>query len=241
MLSKALAAEHGLHVGSAFVLPSPEPRTFRVAALSTNLGWPPGAIIMGSSDYAHAWASNEPSALEIQTDPGAQPPAVRSLIQKALGPNTGLVAETTAEREQRHYTLASQGLLRLTQIRLLVLIAAILAIGGALGSLIWQRRGYVAFIRALGARKPVLWRWLLWESAILLGIGCSTGAIFGVYGQLLMSHALASVTGFPITFGVEILVALTTFAVVSVAAVAAIAVPGYLMVRVRPRAARPAS
>jgi putative ABC transport system permease protein len=241
VLSKALAAEHGLRTGSAFVMPSPEPKTFRVAALSTNLGWPPGAIIMNARDYARAWATNEASALEIQTEPDARPAAVRSLIHKALGANTGLVVETAAEREHRHYTLASQGLLRLTQIRLLVLIAAMLAIGGALGSLIWQRRGYVAFIRALGARKPVLWRWLLWESTLLLGIGCWTGAVFGVYGQLLTSHALATVTGFPTTFNIEVLVALVTFALVSVAAVAAIAVPGYLMVRVRPRAARPAS
>jgi hypothetical protein len=65
--------------------------------------------------------------------------------------------------------------------------------------------------------------------------------VFGVYGQLLMSHALASVTGFPIAFGVEALVALTTFALVSAGAVAVVSLAGYLIVRVRPRAARPAS
>jgi putative ABC transport system permease protein len=241
VLSKALAAEHGLRVGAAFMMPSPHPQTFHVAALSTNLGWPPGAMVMNASDYASAWASSAPSALEIHTDPGARPETVRHLIQTALGPNTGLIAETAAQREQRHYSLASQGLLRLAQIRLLVLIAAMLAIGGALGSLIWQRRDYVARIRALGARKQVLRRWLLWESLLLLSVGCSMGAIFGVYGQLLMSHALSSVTGFPITFEVEILAAITTFALICIGAVAAIAVPGYLMLRVRPRAVRQSS
>ncbi len=241
VVSRELAAEHGLHVGEAFVLPSPEPRTFRVAALSTNLGWPPGAVIVNAEDYAHAWASSEPSGYEINTTPGVQPAAVRRAVQTALGADTGLEVETASEREQRHYALARQGLLRLTQIRFLVLIAAMLAIAGALGSLIWQRRGYIAFIRVLGFRKAVLQRWLLWEGAILLGVGCLTGAIFGVYGQLLMSHALASVTGFPIAFGVEALVALTTFALVSAGAVAVVSLAGYLIVRVRPRAARPAS
>ena len=170
-----------------------------------------------------------------------QPASVRRLVQKALGGQTGLVVETASEREQRHYALARQGLLRLTQIRLLVLIAAMLAIAGALGSLFWQRRGFVAFIRCQGFRKPVLWRWLLWESSLLLGMGCWAGAVFGVYGQLLLSHALASVTGFPISFNIEALVALSTFALVSVAAVAVVAVPGYLIVRVPPRAASPAS
>jgi putative ABC transport system permease protein len=241
VVSKALAAERGLQVGASFTLPSPEPETFRVAALSTNLGWPPGAIIVNATDYARAWGNVEPSGLEIQTSPNASATAVRTSVQAALGTHSGLVAETSLERERRHYALASQGLVRLTQIRELVLIAAILALLGALGSMIWERRGYVAFLRCQGFRKPVLWRWLLWESALLLGVGCLTGAVFGIYGQLLLSHALASVTGFPISFGVEAFVALTTFALVSAAAVLVIAIPGYLLVRVRPRAACPVS
>jgi putative ABC transport system permease protein len=241
VISRELAVEHGLQVGQTFTLPSPAPMTFRVAALSTNLGWPPGAVIVNAADYALAWGSSEPSAYEIDTVPGAQLAAVRRAVQTVLGPNTGLVVETRQDREQWHFRLARQGLLRLTQIRVLVLIAAMLAIAGALGSLIWQRRGYVAFVRVLGFRRPVLWRWLLWEGAILLGVGCLTGALFGVYGQLLMSHALASVTGFPISFGVEAFVALSTFALVSAGAVGVVSVAGYLVVRVRPRAARPAS
>jgi putative ABC transport system permease protein len=240
VMSRELAAEHGLHVGQNFILPSPEPHVFRVAALSTNLGWPPGAIIVNSSDYARAWGSDEPSGYEIEVQPGVSPNTTRRAVQTALGPNTGLVVETSTERQERHFALARQGLLRLTQIRILVLIAAMLAIAGALGSLIWQRRNYVAFIRTLGFRRPVLWRWLLWEGAILLGVGCLTGAAFGVYGQLLMSHAIASVTGFPISFDVE-LVALSTFALVCAGPVAVVSLAGYLMVRVQPRAARPAT
>jgi putative ABC transport system permease protein len=241
VLSRGLAAEHGLHVGEPFVLPSPEPQTFRVAALSTNLGWPPGAVILNSRDYARAWGSDEPSAYEIDLQPQARPAVVREEVQATIGSPTGLEVETVGEREQRHISLARQGLFRLTQIRFLVLIAAMFAIVVALGSLIWQRRGYIAFIRALGFRRPVLQRWLLWEGAILLGLGCWTGALFGVYGQLLISHALASITGFPISFGIEALVALTTFALVSLGAVAMVALAGYFIVRVPPRAARPAS
>jgi putative ABC transport system permease protein len=241
VISRELASEHDLHVGEPFVLPSPQPQTFRVAALSTNLGWPPGAVILNARDYARAWASSEPSAYEIDLRPGAQPALVRGEVQRTIGSPTGLEVETSGEREQRHFSLASQGLLRLSQIRFLVLIAAMLAIALALGSLIWQRRGYIAFIRTLGFRKPVLQRWLLWEGVILLGVGCWAGALFGIYGQLLLSHALASVTGFPISFGVEALVALTTFVLVSLGAMAVVALAGYSIVRVPLRAARSAS
>jgi putative ABC transport system permease protein len=241
VLSSELAVEQHLHVGEAFTLPSPVPTRLRVAALSTNLGWPPGAVIVNAADYAAAWDSSEPSGYEIDTAAGAPPAAVRRAVERALGPNSGLLVETRAERNRKQFAVARQGLLRLEQVRVLVLIAAMLAIAGALGSLIWQRRAYVARLRSLGFTRPVLRHWLFWEGAILLGVGCSTGALFGVYGQLLMSHALASVTGFPTSFNVEALVALWTFALVSTGAVVVVSLAGYLMVRVQPRAARSAN
>jgi putative ABC transport system permease protein len=39
VLSKAIADERRLHIGDSFMLPSPTPSPFRVAALSTNVGW----------------------------------------------------------------------------------------------------------------------------------------------------------------------------------------------------------
>jgi putative ABC transport system permease protein len=240
VLSQALASEHGLRVGQAFTLPSPRPTRLRLAATITNLGWPPGAIILGATEYAHAWATTDPSAYVIATAPGASPASVRRLLERTLGPETGLAVETAAERSRRHYALASQGLSRLTQIRLLVLIAAVLAVSGAMGAMIWQRRDLVAFIKCQGYRSGVLWRWLLCESAVLLAAGCSIGAVFGLCAQLLGSHFLASVTGFPVAFDVEAYAALSSFALLSAIAIAVVALPGYLVVRVPPRTASPA-
>jgi len=240
VLSQALASEHHLKVGDAFTLPTPKPTHLKVAALSTNLGWPPGAIILSSPSYAHAWGSNAPSAYEIQIAPGVSSASVGRQIRKILGSQTGLVVETVAERQRRHYTLIRQGLSRLTQIRLLVLIAAILAVAGALGAMLWQRRDLVAFIKCQGYQRSVLWRWLLCESALMLGAGCLIGAVFGIYGQLLLSHALARVTGFPISLNIEMLIAVTSFALMSFVAVVIVALPGYLVVRVPPRTVSPA-
>ena len=68
------------------------------------------------------------------------------------------------ERQHRHFALIDQGLARLTQIKLLVLIAGALAIAGAMGSMIWQSRDLIAFMKVDGYRRGVLWRWLLCES-----------------------------------------------------------------------------
>jgi putative ABC transport system permease protein len=240
VLSRALASEHHLHVGQAFVLPSPRPQRMRVAALTTNLGWPPGAIVLSSSSYARGWASSDPSAYEIQTTPGVPVVAVRNRVRSALRSEPGLAVETAAERERRHYAAAAQGLARLTQIRLLVLIAAVFALVGAIGAMIWQRRGLIASLKSDGYSEGVLWRWLLCEAAVLLTAGCLIGAIFGIYAQLLGSHFLASVTGFPIVFNIEAVAAISSLATVSVIAVAMLAVPGFRAVRVPPRTGSPA-
>ncbi|HVR05086.1 MAG TPA: FtsX-like permease family protein [Solirubrobacteraceae bacterium] len=240
IVSQGLASEHHLHVGERFTLTAPRPTSFRVAALVTNLGWPPGAVIVNSADYARAWGNGTPSAYEIEPAPHVAPATLRATVAHALAGYPGLAVETAAEREQRHYSLARQGLSRLTQIRLLVLIAAVLAIAGAMGSMVWQRRELVAFIKCQGFTKGVLWRWLFCESALLLGSGCLIGAVFGLYGQVLGSHVLAVVTGFPILFDVGFLVALSSFALVSVVAVGIVSFAGFLVVRVPPRTVSPA-
>jgi putative ABC transport system permease protein len=240
VLSQALADEHHLRVGQMFTLPAPRPVRLRVAALTTNLGWPPGAVIINSDTYARAWINANPSAYQIQTMPGASVATVRDLERRALASESGLAVETAAERERRHYAVASEALSRLTQIRLLVMIAATLAVVGAIGSMIWQRRELIASLKCHGYRELVLWRWLLCEAAVLLVAGCSIGAVFGLYAQLLGSHFLATVTGFPIVFDIEGIAAVTSFGLVSIVAVAVLSLPGYFVVRVPPRTVSPA-
>lgn len=239
VVSRAIADEHHLRVGQAFVLPTPRPIRLRVAALSTNLGWPPGALVLNAEDFALGWGAPDPSAYQVELAHGASPTAVSAEISRAIGAHSGLRVETMAERERLHYGTASQGLSRLTQIRSLVLIAAVLAMAAAMGAMIWQRRVRLADMKVDGFSRLVLWRALLWESAVLLGLGCALGAIFGAFGQLLLSRALAVVTGFPVIESSPLGVALGSFALITAVAVAMAAVPGYLAARVRPRVALP--
>lgn len=234
VISKAIADELRLRIGQSFTLPSPQPMMLRVAALSTNAGWPPGVVIVNAEDYARAWGSGQASAYSVTLVPGIGAEAGRHEIQRALGSTSGLMAETARGRELRQRTTSRQGLSRLTQIATLVLIAAVLATAAAMGAMIWQRRPSLADMKVDGFSRGVLWRSLVLESALLLGAGCSIGSMFGIYGQLLLSHALAAVTGFPVVFSVGALVAIGSLALVTAIAVLIVALPGYLAVRVRP-------
>jgi putative ABC transport system permease protein len=234
VVSQALISEHHLRIGQSFELPAPRPMRFRVAAAITNLGWPPGAIILNQADYARAWASADPSAYYVGLANGVSPQQGRLRVQRALGPGSGLTVEVARQRELRQRSASRQGLQRLTEISVLVLIAAVLAMSAAMGSMIWQRRVQLADMKVDGFRDGELWRGLLLESLLLLGSSCSIGAAFGIYGQILLSHALATVTGFPVVFSADAVTALESFLAITTLAVAIVAIPGHLASRVRP-------
>lgn len=188
---------------------------------------------MNADDYAEAWGSPDPSAYQLDLAPDVSVSTVAREAQRALGPQSGLRVEATAEREHMHYSQAAQGLSRLTQIRSLVLIAAVLAMAAAMGAMIWQRRARLADMKVDGFSRSVLWRALLWESAILLGTGCALGATFGLFGQLLLSRALSVVYGFPVIESSPLVAAVGSFALIAAVAVTIVAIPGYVAARVR--------
>jgi putative ABC transport system permease protein len=234
VLSKGLAQQLHLRLGERFTLPSPRPRTFRLAALSTNLGWPPGAIVLGSRDYADAWEGADPTAYNVMLAPGASAAAVRAEVERALGASSPLAVETSRERELRQRAASHEGLGRLTQIAALVLLAGLLAMSIAMSAMLSQRRPQLARMKLEGFPTAGLWRALLLESGLLLAAGCSVGALFGLYGQLLQSHALLTVTGFPVVFSVGVRAALGSLLLVAATAAAIVAVPGYRAASTRP-------
>ena len=234
VVSQAVADEHNLRIGQSFALPSPHPTYFRVAGFSTNIGWPPGVVVINAEDYAHAWESQDASAYEIMVEPGASPETVRYEAQRALGSSDGLTVQTGYQREQQQRAASRQGLARLSQISTMVLIAAILAMAAAMGNMIWQRRARLARLKLDGHTDVQVWRALVLESVLLLGSGCSIGALFGLYGQLIGSRAILSVTGFPVVFSFATVIALSSFALVALVAVAMTTIPGYFVARVRP-------
>ncbi len=233
-LSQALASDDRIRIGERFTLPSPRPTKFRLAAVTTNFGWPPGAVILNAQDYARAWGSADPSAFELRVAPGASVSGVQREIRRAFGPHAPLMVQSAYEREQVYRSTQRQGLSRLSEIAALVLIAAALAMAAAMGAMIWQRRPRLAGMKVDGFDQGELWRALLCESALLLGAGCSIGAVFGLYGQLLLSHALVSVTGFPVVFSIGVPIAIGIFAIVTAIAVAIAALPGYFATQVKP-------
>jgi putative ABC transport system permease protein len=199
-----------------------------VAALSTNLGWAPGAIVMNAADYAHAWGSEDASAYDVLLERGARASRVAREIEAALGPHSGLAVQTAEQHAAQQSALSRQALSRLTEIATLIPIVAVLAMAAAIGAMIWQRRPRLAKLRIEGLARLDLWRTILFESGLLLGVGCVAGAIFGLYGQHLADRALADTINFPVVYSITAITALSSLALMTVTALAVLALPGYL-------------
>jgi putative ABC transport system permease protein len=237
VLSQAIASEHHLHIGASVTLPTPVPTSFRVAALSTNIGWAPGAVIMNASDYARAWGSTDASAYNVLLDPGVGASWVVGEIKQVLGPASGLTTQSAKAHAAEQNALSRQGLQRLTQIATLILVVAVLAMAAAIGNMVWQRRPRLAKLKLEGFPRSELWRTILLESILLLAVGCLSGAVFGLYGQQLLDRALANVINFPVVYSVAAVSALVSLAIVTAAAAAIVAIPGYMAAGVAPAVA----
>lgn len=263
-VSRQIAEEHHVGVGGTLTLPTPSGQArFRIAATTTNLAWSPGAIFMDTADYSRLWKSSAPTALGVEVAGGAgaaeaggasasssagaaggvgaadgASPAgvagVRRAIERVLGPASGLEVSTANEREASIDALTSEGLGQLGEISTLLVIAAILALAAALTSAIWQRRVSLAALRLSGVRGNRLRLILGIESALILGAGCLTGAVAGVYGQAIIDDYLAHITGFPVASLGASLRPLEIFALVIVVVLAIVAVPSWIASRVSP-------
>lgn len=235
VVSKQIAEEHRVNLGGRLALPTPSGEIhFRLAATTTNLAWSPGAIFIGSSDYRRYWHNSTPTALGVELEPGASPAGTQQAIERALGPSSGLEVSTARIREQRIDNLTSEGLSRLGEISMVLLVAAIFAMASALGSSIWQRRSSLAGLRLAGVRSSRLRRILLTEAGLMLGAGCATGAVAGIYGQVIIDGYLKRVTGFPVARLSGSLRPLEVIALVVAIVLAIVTVPGWSASRTSP-------
>lgn len=235
-VSVGFASEHHLSVGSSFALPTPGGSAhFRVAAITTNIGWPSGTITLNASDYQHFWNISEPTTLAIDFKPGISATAGRRAVAQALGPRPTLRVQTSAERIAEVEGIVSDGLRNLGQIATLLLIAAALAVASALSAAIWQRRAYLASLKAQGYDRWQLWRAIILEGSLLMVVGAVDGTVLGVYGHALASRWLEHTTGFPTQFSLAELQVFLTLALVIGIALVVIMLPGLSAVQVPAR------
>jgi putative ABC transport system permease protein len=239
-VSQQVADARGAGLGGEIRLPTPTgSRTYRVAAITTNLGWGPGAVVMSARSYRRAWGSDDVSALEVDLAPGTDADRAVAAIRHALGVEAaGLQVETAHARVGRATAVARSGLAWSERAARLLLIAAALSLAAAIGAGTWQRRAAFGQLRLMGWRSLRLWYALLWETALVLGTGCLVGAAAGLYGQYLGNRWLRQAIDYPTVQAFAPGKVVSTCLLVFALALAGTAVAGAFMSRTPPRTGR---
>lgn len=234
-VSDSIADHLSIGVGDRLTLPTPTgPRSVRVAAIVSNLGWAPGSLVLNGDDYRRWWPGTDVTALEIDLAPGVPPAVGKAAVERALPAGSPLLVETQAERKARFGRLERQGLSRLSQISTLLLIAAVLAMGAAMAGTVWQQRRRLATLRMQGYSAARILRLLLVQAFLVLATGALVGAAFGLCGQALGTRWLELTTGFPTIFNLGLALAATTLATVGALALIVILIPGWFAARTGP-------
>jgi putative ABC transport system permease protein len=159
VLSQALAQEHHLRIGQAFTLPSPDPDGLSRGGAVDEHWLAPGAIVMNASDFARAWGCDDASAYNVLLDASVTPAQGAREIRQVLGPGSGLAVQSAEQHAARQRALSRAGLARLTQIAVLIMIGAVLAMAAAMGTMVWQRRPRLAKLKLEGLGSRRRWRW----------------------------------------------------------------------------------
>lgn len=235
-VSQGFAKERHVRIGGTLELATPSGEApLRVAAITTNAGWPAGAITVDTSDFRRYWHTDEPTAIEVNLKAGVGLQAGKRAVERALGQRPGLRVETLTEREAHFQAGAREGIQSLTQLATLLLLATALAIALALGSAIVQRRGRLTSLKSSGFDSDQIWRALLIECAVLAAVGCVDGVVLGVCGHALASRWLRLSVGFPAPFAPGANSILVTLAVVLAIAVGVMAFPAFAVSRLQSR------
>ncbi len=234
-VSTGFALEHRLKLGSSFMLPTPSGAAhFNVAAITTNIGWPPGTITVNTKDYSRYWQSIDPTTLAVNFKHGTTSTDGVRAVRQALGGTSALRIQTSSERIAEVEGIARQGLSILNDVSNLLVLISALALAAALSTTIYQRRGRLASLKAQGFDRLQLWRGVLIESAVVLGIGGLDGAILGLYGHALADYYLRVSTSFPAPFSVGAVQIMLTLLIVGGVSLAVVAIPGYSAAGVAP-------
>lgn len=237
-VSDLIADDLGARVGSTVALPTPTgAQRFRVAATTDNLGWASGAILMNAADYRRAWSTGAPSAIELDAAPGVSPRQLRDRIASALGPTSGLEAQTRAERLDDALGVARNGLARLQQISLLLLVASAAAIAIALIAVLREQLPMIALAVVSGRTRAMIWRTLMVETFLILLAGCGAGLAAGVYGHYLAVRWLHIATGSAAPWSWSLGQAVLTCATLMLVAIVTTALAGYRNSDASPRLA----
>lgn len=157
-------------------------RTEQAVLLARDGTGGPGAANLMLTDIAQAqeWLGliGRLSRIELRVPPGPGGEAALERLRQGLP--AGVELESAGERSRANLDMTRAFTTDLTAMSLLTLLVGMFLIYNAVSFAVLQRRRTFAVLRALGARRAEILRWVLVEAAVLGVIGALCGLAAGI-------------------------------------------------------------
>ncbi|MEX2107938.1 MAG: FtsX-like permease family protein [Solirubrobacterales bacterium] len=224
LISRVMAAGFDIGTGDTIeVHTAVGERKLKVIGEVEDFAWPSGTIYMDIDRYRSLYLTDAINVLGVRERDRLDTTALKGL--KPLHSVTGLEFR---ERLEAQMEKSTQGLLAM---RVLTLLAALVAVGGIIATSVFARRREWAVLRAMGIRSGGLFAALAMETLLVMTLGGICGAIGGIVSFRGPTLGFLESQGYVVSDGIV----LTTVAAVVAGAVligtVAAALPAWLTAR----------
>ena len=193
-------------------------RALRVRGVVEDVAWPSGTIYMDIDTYRRLYRTAAINVLAVDRAAEIDREALRDLPALRTVSGAELIGRIDEQMDK-----STQGLLAM---RVLTLLAALVAVAGIIATAVLARRREWAVLRAMGLRNGGLFGALALETGLVMVLGGICGAIAGIVSYVGPTTGFLESQGYVIGGGIS---GLTIFAIVAVAVVLgtlAAALPG---------------
>ena len=197
VVSEVLARTAELHVGDMIRLTTPSgEQAFPILGIFFDYATDGGKIVMDRDVYQRLWRDDTTTVIPVYVEAGADPAAVRRLLDERVRGMTGstdrqtpLIVISNAELKQEIMVIFDRTFTVTYVLELIAIIIAVLGIVNTLVLSVLQRRREFAMLRSLGTTMVQVRRLMVWESGYL-GL---LGGMLGILGGMLLSVLLIEV------------------------------------------------
>lgn len=226
LVSRVMASGLDIEPGEEIVVPTAAgPRRLHVYGEVEDFAWPSGTIYMEMSRYQRLFRTGAVSAIAVNRKGKIDQAALRR-----LAPLHAISGAEFKRRIDAQMEKSTQGLLAM---RILTLVAALVAVGGIISTSVFARRREWAVLRAIGIGNTGLLAALALETLLVMSLGALCGAIGGIVSYRGPVLAFLEAQGYVIDGNLQIAsIFLVAAAAVVIGALAA-ALPAWMTARAR--------
>jgi len=186
VVSEPFATRFGARVGDDVVLPTPQGATaFHVVALYNDYSSDAGVVLVDARTFARLFRDDSVNSLAIYAKPGVDLHDLRSRVVRSVLPQR-IDVQTTRELRALVITIFNRTFAITYALYVISITIAVLGVVSTLFALVLERKRETGLLRYLGLTTREVRTMVLYEAALVGGLGGLGGVAVGVLLSLLL-------------------------------------------------------